>query len=281
MSLLTRTAVRELMDRHGLSPSRALGQNFLCDPGTIDKIVRLSGVKPGDRVVEIGPGLGSLTLGLTDAGASVLAIEIDRYLIPALEEVVAGRDVRILHADAMTVDWQAELEADHAESDQPEAEQSDRWSVVANLPYNVGTPLILEMLPSVPQLERYLVMVQAEVGERLAAEPGEKGCGIPSVITSYWGSATVVGSVSSQVFFPKPKVESVLVRIERRRQPMVEANFDRLMALVRAGFGQRRKMIRRSLSAFLTSDQIDGAGIDPTKRAEALGLAEWGKLANV
>ncbi len=278
------------MDRHGLSPSRALGQNFLCDPGTIDKIVRLSGVKPGDRVVEIGPGLGSLTLGLTDAGASVLAIEIDRYLIPALEEVVAGRDVRILHADAMTVDWQAELasnsdagplELGEPEADDAEPDEQDGWSVVANLPYNVGTPLILEMLPSVPQLERYLVMVQAEVGERLAAEPGEKGCGIPSVITSFWGSAAVVGSVSSQVFFPQPKVESVLVRIERGRQPMVDANFDRLMALVRAGFGQRRKMIRRSLAAYLTSDQIDGVGIDPTKRAEALGLAEWGKLANV
>ncbi len=278
------------MDRHGLSPSRALGQNFLCDPGTIDKIVRLSGVKPGDRVVEIGPGLGSLTLGLTDAGASVLAIEIDRYLIPALEEVVAGRDVRILHADAMTVDWHAELASDSEagplelgdpEADDTEPDEQDGWSVVANLPYNVGTPLILEMLPSVPQLERYLVMVQAEVGERLAAEPGEKGCGIPSVITSFWGSATVVGSVSSQVFFPQPKVESVLVRIERRRQPMVDANFDRLMALVRAGFGQRRKMIRRSLAAYLTSDQIDGVDIDPTKRAEALGLAEWGKLANV
>ncbi len=280
MSLLTRTAVRELMDRHGLSPSRALGQNFLCDPGTIDKIVRLSGVRPGDRVVEIGPGLGSLTLGLTDAGASVLAVEIDRYLIPALEEVVVGRDVRILHADAMAVDWQAEL-GGISEARQPEAGQSDRWSVVANLPYNVGTPLILEMLPSVPQLERYLVMVQAEVGERLAAEPGEKGCGIPSVITSFWGSATVVGSVSSQVFFPKPKVESVLVKLERRREPMVDASFDRLMALVRAGFGQRRKMIRRSLAAFLTSDQIESAGIDPTKRAEALDLVEWGKLANV
>lgn len=290
MSLLTRSAVRELMEKHGLTPSRALGQNFLCDPGTIDKIIRLSRVKPGDRVVEIGPGLGSLTLGLTDAGASVLAIEIDRYLIPALEEVVAGRDVRILHADAMTVDWQAELgrhpESDHPETDHPESghpvtAQSEAWSVVANLPYNVGTPLILELLPSVPQLERYLVMVQAEVGERLAAEPGEKGCGIPSVITSFWGSATVVGSVSSQVFFPQPKVESVLVRIERRGEPMVDADFDRLMSLVRAGFGQRRKMIRRSLAAFLTSDQIDGAGIDPTKRAEALDLVEWGKLASI
>ena len=265
MKLLTRTAVRELMDRHGLSPSRALGQNFLCDPGSIDKIVRLAGVGSGDRVVEIGPGLGSLTLGLVQAGASVLAIEIDRYLIPALSEVVAGSDVRVVNADAMQLDWDAEL----GEVD---------WSLVANLPYNVGTPLVLELLATVNQISNYLVMVQAEVGHRLAAKPGEKGCGIPSVITSYWGSATVVGRVPSQVFLPKPKVDSVLVRIERSPVPAVDAEFQSLLRLVRSGFGQRRKMIRRSLSAFLTEEEIQGRGVDPTLRAEALSLEQWGML---
>lgn len=268
MKLLTLTVVRELMDRHDLSPSRALGQNFLCDPGTIEKIVRLAGVQPGDRVVEIGPGLGSLTVGLLNAGASVLAFEIDKYLIPALSEVVEGHDIQIRNQDAMTVDWDAEL-------------GEDEWSVVANLPYNVGTPLILELLPNVSQFRSYLVMVQAEVGERLAATPGTRGCGIPSVITAYWGGASVVGNVSAQVFFPQPRVESVLVRITRQSEPAVDADFDQLMKLVRAGFGQRRKMVRRSLSAFLSEQEIEAADVDPTKRAEALDLAAWGRLANV
>ncbi len=279
MKLLTRTAVRQLMDRHGLTPSRALGQNFLCDPGSIDKIVRLARIQPGDKVVEIGPGLGSLTLGLAAAGASVLAIEIDRYLIPALHEVTDGLDVRILHADAMSVDWHQELVAK-----QPEGENTGHrtgWKVVANLPYNVGTPLILELLPAVPQLCEYLIMVQAEVGARLAAKPGDKECGIPSVITSFWGHAHVVGKVPRQVFLPQPKVESVLVRIERHSTPTVDADFDRLISLVRAGFGQRRKMLRRSLSAFLSEQQISEAKVDPTKRAEALSLEEWARLATV
>lgn len=266
MKLLTPTAVRDLMDRHGLSPSRALGQNFLCDPGTIDKIVRLSGVSSGDRVVEIGPGLGSLTIGLLKAETSVLAIEIDQYLIPALREVTEGGDVRVLHCDAMKVDWDQEL-------------GTGSWSVVANLPYNVGTPLLLDLLPSVPQFRNYLVMVQAEVGERLAAKPGQKGCGIPSVITSYWGSAAVVGKISRHVFFPQPKVESVLVRIDRAAVPNVDADFDKMMTLVRAGFGQRRKMLRRSLAAFFSEEQIASADVDPTKRAEALDLQAWGRLA--
>lgn len=270
MSLLTRTAIKELLDRHGLAPSRALGQNFLCDPGTIGKIVRLAGVEPGDKVVEIGPGLGSLTLGLCEAGASVLAVEIDRYLIPALKEVTASKDVQILNADAMSVDWDSELGA-----------EVGSWTLVANLPYNVGTPLILEMLPAVPQFGHYLVMVQAEVGNRLAARPGEKGCGIPSVVTAYWGGARVAGSVSAQVFLPQPKVESVLVAIERRAEPMIDADFKQVMKLVRSGFGQRRKMLRRSLSAFLSEEQIGAAGVDPTLRAETLDLEAWGRLANV
>ncbi len=268
MKLLTRTAVRELMDRHGLQPSRALGQNFVCDPGTIQKIVRLAELRSGDQVVEIGPGLGSLSLGLVEAGASVLAIEIDRYLIPALSEVVEGKPVRVLNADANNVDWSTEL-------------GDSQWHLVANLPYNVGTSLVLDLLSEVGQITQYLVMVQAEVGYRLAAQPGEKGCGIPSVITSYWGSARVVGHVPNQVFLPKPNVDSVLVRIERSPTPMIDAEFAPLLRLVRAGFGQRRKMIRRSLSAFVSEEQILSAGVDPTLRAEALTLGQWGLLGGI
>ncbi len=233
----------------------------------IDKIVRLGRVAAGDHVVEIGPGLGSLTLGLADAGASVLAVEIDRYLIDPLSEVTAGLDVTVVNADAQELDWEAHL-GDHS------------WKVIANLPYNVATPLVLDLLASRPELESYVVMVQREVGERLAAGPGSKTAGIPSVIVAYWGEATVVGSVPAQLFLPVPKVESVLVRIVRAPTPNVDAPYDRLVALVRAGFNQRRKMIRRSLAALLSEEQIAAADVDPTLRAEALDLPAWGRLAD-
>lgn len=269
---LTRTEILGLLESHGLEPSRALGQNFLCDPNTIDKIVRLAGVAAGHRVVEIGPGLGSLTLGLVDAGAEVTAVEIDRYLIPPLTEVVAGHPVTVVHGDALTLDWPSILV--------PSTKGGpDTWSVVANLPYNVATPLVLDLLAARPEFSRWLVMVQREVGERLAAAPGGRTCGIPSVLVSYWGEANVVGRVSADVFHPKPRVESVLVRIERAAVPRVDADFHRLSTLVRAGFGQRRKMLRRSLSAHLTSDQIEACEVAPTARAEELDLEAWGRLA--
>ena len=211
---LSRTMVKDLLERHELAPSRALGQNFLCDAGTIDKIVRLAGVKPGDRVVEIGPGLGSLTVGLVRAGASVLALEIDRYLIPPLTETVAGHDVEIHNVDARTFDWASHL------GGQP-------WIVVANLPYNIATPLILDLLPERPELVRWLVMVQREAGERLVAEAGSKIYGIPSVLCAYWASSRIVGSVRPELFLPRPKVESVLVELVRHDTPPVDAPFDR------------------------------------------------------
>lgn len=272
---LTRTTVVELLERHGLEPSRALGQNFLCDPGTIDKIVRLAGVTADSHVVEIGPGLGSLTVALAESNATVVAVELDQYLIPPLREVVAGlgsSPVTIVHHDAMTLDWDAVLD--------PLGSPDTPWSVVANLPYNVATPLILDLLVAQPRFTTWLVMVQKEVGERLAAGPGSKIYGIPSVLTSYWGTARVVATVPPQVFLPQPNVDSALVRIDRHTEPPVDASFDSVQRLVRAGFGQRRKMIRRSLSAFMSSDQIEAAGVDPTARAEQLDLVQWGQLAD-
>ncbi len=268
MAHLTRTQIRELLNRHDLAPSRALGQNFLCDPAMVDKIVRLAGVGSGDRVVEIGPGLGSLTLGLASVGAKVLAVEIDRYLVPVLSEVVAGLDVDVRHADAMTLDWDAEL-------------GSEEWAVVANLPYNVATPLILDLLAAQPQLTRWVVMVQREVGERLAAQPGDKGCGIPSAMVAYFGTAKVVGSVPAQLFLPQPKVESALVRIDRSPTPRVDAPFERFRLLVRTGFGQRRKMLRRSLAGVLDVDAMEAVGVAPTARPEELTLEQWGALARL
>lgn len=318
---LTRQRIRDLLADHGLSPSRALGQNFLCDPAMVGKIVRLARVEPGAHVVEIGPGLGSLTLGLSAAGAKVLAVEIDRYIIPALETVLAEAgigpsEVRIVNADAMTLDWTrvldegfpaAEGRADGPNSAGPDvalppseaavappsseattvtAAVSDpagpvAWSVIANLPYNVATPLILELLETQPRLTHWVVMVQREVGERLAAEPGQRASGIPSVVVSYFGTASIVGRVPPQLFLPQPNVDSVLVRIERSQTPRVDVDFAPLMTVVRAGFGQRRKMIRRSLSAWLSAEQIERQGISPMARAEELTMAQWAALGRL
>ncbi len=270
--LLTRNQIRELLQRHELAPSRALGQNFLCDAGMVDKIVRLAGVAPGDHVVEIGAGLGSLTLGLCRAGAEVLALEIDRHLIAPLNETLAagapGCRVAVHQADARSFDWTAHL-------------GPHRWKVVANLPYNIATPLVLDLLVERPELARYLVMVQREVGERLAAGPGTKDYGIPSVLVAYWGRARVVGSVRPELFHPRPRVDSVLVAIERDDEPTVGVPYARLAALVRAGFGQRRKMLRRALAGVVTEAEMEAAGVDPRSRAEQLDIAAWASLASV
>jgi 16S rRNA (adenine1518-N6/adenine1519-N6)-dimethyltransferase len=217
-------------------------------------------------VVEIGAGLGSLTLALADTGADVVAVEADRHLLPALEEVVAGSGAQIVLGDARSLAW-AEVLAG-----------ADRWALVANLPYNVATPILLQVLEDVPEVERLLVMVQREVGERLAAGPGSRTYGIPSVLVALRATAAVVGRVPAEVFLPKPRVESVLVRIQRRDQPPTDADPDALMALVRQAFGTRRKMLRRSLADRVTDAQFAAAGIAPEARPEQLGVEEWGRL---
>ncbi|MFN8052331.1 MAG: 16S rRNA (adenine(1518)-N(6)/adenine(1519)-N(6))-dimethyltransferase RsmA [Acidimicrobiales bacterium] len=264
-SLLTRTTLLELMERFGLEPHRTLGQNFVVDQNTIRKIVRLAGVGPGDKVIEIGPGLGSLTLGLLEAGADVTAVEIDQRLIAPLTEVTGGR-ARIVPADALTVDW-APIVGD------------DSWTVVANLPYNVATPVVLRLLDEVPSVRRMLVMVQREVGERLAAGPGSKAYGIPSVKVGFHGGARLVGMVGAEVFHPQPKVTSALVEVWRDAAPAADVDEDVLFDLVRAGFGQRRKMLRRALEGRVTEAQFETAGIDGTRRAEELDIAAWCRLA--
>jgi 16S rRNA (adenine1518-N6/adenine1519-N6)-dimethyltransferase len=261
--------VRDLLAEHGLSPSRALGQNFVADPNTVRRIARLAGVGPGDRVVEIGPGLGSLTLALVETGASVTAVELDRHLLPALRSVVEPHGVRVVHGDAMRLDWDALL-----------GPQADRpWVLVANLPYNVATPLVLDLLAGVPAIGRMLVMVQREVGERLAAGPGDKSYGIPSVKVAYRADAEVVGRVPPTVFIPPPRVESALVRITRLASPRVDVDPDVLFRLVEAGFGQRRKMLRRSLAGLVDAAAFERAGVRPDARAEELDLPAWASLA--
>jgi 16S rRNA (adenine1518-N6/adenine1519-N6)-dimethyltransferase len=260
--------IRDLLARHGIRPSKALGQNFLADENTARKIVWLAEVQVGDRVVEVGPGLGSLTVALLGAGAHVRAIELDAHLLPALEAVLAGRDAEIVHADALAVDWSGQL-------------GSARWVMVANLPYNVATPLVVQVLESAPMIDRLLVMVQREVGERLAAAPGDAAYGAVSVKVAYYAQAKVVGTVSPNVFIPKPKVESALVRLVRHPSPpVVVRDPARMFELVRAGFATRRKTLRNTLAGRVDAEQFAGAGIDPQERAERLTLADWARLAD-
>lgn len=266
---LSRSQIHDALTAHDLRPSRALGQNFVADANTVRRIARLAGVGPGDHVVEIGAGLGSLTLALAETGAAVTAVEIDRRLVPLLRERVEPLGVRVVEGDATTLDWAATLR------------DAPAWTLVANLPYNVATPLVLDLLDNVPQIERMVVMVQREAGERLAAGPGDEAYGIPSVKVAYWARAEVVGRVGPTVFVPRPRVESVLVRIERRSSPAVSAEPDLLFSLVRTAFGQRRKMLRRSLDGRVTAEQFDAAGVQSADRPEQLGVEAWGRLADV
>ncbi len=265
---LTRTQVVELLERHGLAPSRALGQNFVVDPNTVERVARLAEIGPGDRVVEIGAGLGSLTVALAATGASVVAVEVDRHVMGALREVVEPVGVTVVEGDALTLDWDVVLAA------------GAPWVLVANLPYNVAAPLVCDLLDDVPQITRMLVMVQREVGERLAAGAGEPAYGIPSVKVAYWATARVVGRVPATVFLPQPKVESVLLRIDRRDAPAVDADPERLFNLVRAAFGQRRKMLRRSLAGLVAPDAFERAGVRPDARPEELDIDAWGRLTD-
>jgi 16S rRNA (adenine1518-N6/adenine1519-N6)-dimethyltransferase len=270
---LGRSEVLDLLARHELHPSRALGQNFVADANTVKRIARLAEVGPGRRVVEVGAGLGSLTLALAETGAEVTAVEVDAGLVAVLRSLAEPAGVRVVEADAMTIDWDALLGSDA---------RGDGWVLVANLPYNVATPLVAGLLDEVPAIRRMLVMVQREVGERLAAAVGDEAYGAVSVKVAYWATASVVGRVPATVFVPRPKVESVLVAVERRPRPAVDPGVvpaERLFALVRAGFGHRRKMLRRSLAGMIDLTAFECAGIRPEARAEDLDVVAWGRLA--
>ena len=259
------------MARHGLRANRALGQNFVADPNTVRRIARLARVGPGDRVLEIGAGLGSLTLALAETGADVTALEKDRHLLPVLRELVSSSGVRVVEADTRGLDWGALLEP-----------EPGPWALVANLPYNLAASLVVDVLEAAPAVGRLLVMVQREVGERLAAGPRAPGYGAVSVKVAYWATTKVVGRVPATVFVPEPKVASVLVALDRLPLPAVDpaiAPYEDLFALVRAGFGQRRKMLRRALAGLATAEDLVAAGLRPEARAEELDVRAWGTLA--
>jgi 16S rRNA (adenine1518-N6/adenine1519-N6)-dimethyltransferase len=275
--LLSPADVRTLADRLGVRPSKRLGQNFVVEQGTVRRIAALAAPGPDDVVLEVGPGLGSLTLALLEAGAGqVVAVEIDRVLAEDLPRTLAERApgladrVTVINADAMRV----------GEGDLPAAPSM----LVANLPYNVAVPVVLHLLAAVPSLSRGLVMVQAEVADRMCAAPGSRVYGVPSVKLAWYATARPAGTVPRSVFWPVPNVDSRLVAFTRHEPPATAARREEVFALVDAAFGQRRKTLRAALASWAGSAPeaerlLRAAGIDPGARGEALSVAQFARLA--
>lgn len=275
VSLLGAAEIRALAAELDVTPTKKLGQNFVVDANTVRKIVHVAEVAEGDRVVEVGPGLGSLTLAILEAGATVTAVEIDHRLARRLPATAAAHGVSdgaltVVDADALRV------------TDLP----GDPSVLVANLPYNVSVPVLLHFLETFPALSRGVVMVQAEVGERLAAPPGSKAYGAPSVKAAWYGPWRLAGTVSRQVFWPVPNVDSVLVGF--RRDPVPRGSDDERRAtfrIVDAAFGQRRKMLRQALAGVLggsaaeASAVLESVGIAPTARGEELFVDDFVRIA--
>ncbi|GAA3914763.1 16S rRNA (adenine(1518)-N(6)/adenine(1519)-N(6))-dimethyltransferase RsmA [Microbacterium invictum] len=277
VTLLGAAEIRALAAELDVTPTKKLGQNFVVDANSVRKIVQVAKVTASDRVVEVGPGLGSLTLAILETGAPVTAVEIDHRLAERLAATAAAHGVpdgalTVVDADALRI---TELPGD------PNV-------LVANLPYNVSVPVLLHFMETFPGLQRGVVMVQAEVGERLAAPPGSKIYGAPSVKAAWYGRWRLAGTVSRQVFWPVPNVDSVLVAFERDGQPRGdEAERLRTFRIVDAAFQQRRKMLRQALSGVLGGTSADAvtvlgaAGVAPTARGEELGIDDFVRISRV
>ncbi|MBB5831710.1 16S rRNA (adenine(1518)-N(6)/adenine(1519)-N(6))-dimethyltransferase RsmA [Brachybacterium aquaticum] len=277
--LLTARDIRELAEAAGIRPSKQRGQNFVMDPNTVRTIVGRAGVEPGQAVLEVGPGLGSLTLGLLEARADVVAVELDRGLAELLPMTLRARGVeedrfRLVHADALQV---TELPA------LPRA--GEPTMLVANLPYNVATPILLTMLERFGSLRSALVMVQSEVVDRLTAGPGSRTYGGPSVKAAWYGRAVHAGRISRQIFWPVPNVDSALVELVRHERPLGdEAERAQVFAVVDAAFAQRRKTLRAALagwagSAARAEEILRAAAVDPSARGETLVVEQFQAIA--
>ena len=271
--LLGPADVRLLAERFGIRPAKQRGQNFVIDPNTVRRIVATAGIAEEEQVLEVGPGLGSLTLGLLGAGARVTAVEVDHALASGLHETAAeyapGQSGRlaVVDGDALRVDIPGEPTA-----------------LVANLPYNVAVPVLLRLWESVPTLRRALVMVQLEVAERLAAGPGSRVYGVPSVKAAWYSDVRKVGNIGRTVFWPAPNVDSALLLMTRREPPQTAVGRERVFEVVDAAFGQRRKMLRSSLAGLAPAGSaaraLVAAGVDPTTRAERLTVADFARIAD-
>lgn len=274
--LLGPAEIRQIAARLDVRPAKRLGQNFVIDAGTIRRIVALAGLGADDVVLEVGPGLGSLTLGLLEAAHRVVAVEVDRVLAAELPLTVAARAgglasrLEVVHADALTL---------------REVPGEAPTALVANLPYNVAVPVLLHLLNVLPSIRRALVMVQSEVADRMCAPPGSRTYGVPSVKLAWYGSARRAGTVSRSVFWPVPNVDSALVAFTRRPGPG-RAGADRslVFAIVDAAFAQRRKTLRSALASLAGSAEaaerlLRQAGVDPALRGEAIGVDQYIRIA--
>jgi 16S rRNA (adenine1518-N6/adenine1519-N6)-dimethyltransferase len=265
-------AIRDLAARYGVRPSKSLGQNFLTDPNLARAIASDAGVGAGDHVVEVGAGFGSLTTALAATGAQVTAVEFDRVLMPALMEVTAGlENVTVVQGDAMKLDWR-------------ELTGEGEWTLCANLPYNIATPLVMDLLSDVPAIRRFIVMVQRETGERLAAQAGEERYGAVSVRVRYAASARLIRSVPAEVFWPRPTIESVVVRLDRLASPPVDVDRAALWRVIEVSFAERRKTMRNALRRLgldvETADHVlSESGVGPSQRPEELALGAFARIA--
>ena len=274
--LLTSNDIRELCAQLNIRPTKTLGQNFVNDPGTVRKIVRNAGVQAGEQVLEIGPGLGSLTLALLEAGAQVSAVEIDPPLAQALPTTAPARfpeaKLQVFTADALTITGPESIDG------------ATPTRLVANLPYNVAVPIVLTVLEKLPSIQTVLVMVQAEVADRLAATPGNKIYGVPSAKVAWYASARRTLTIGRNVFYPVPNVDSALVKIERRPHPDTAATREQVFAVIDAAFAQRRKTLRQALaglagSAGAAQEALERAGVSPTARGETLDIDQFAAVA--
>ena len=273
--LLGPAEVRSLAESLGLRPTKQRGQNFVIDPNTVRRIVRASGVGGDDVVVEVGPGLGSLTLGLLEAASRVVAVEVDPLLAGALPATVAS--YAPAHADRLEVITADALRLTAVPGPPPTA-------LVANLPYNVAVPVLLHLMTLLPSLRHGLVMVQAEVADRLAAPPGSRTYGVPSVKAAWFAEVRRVGAVGRKVFWPAPNVDSGLVAWTHREPPRTTANREDVFRVVDAAFAQRRKTLRAALRGLTGSTEavaavLTRAGVDPTARGEQLDVAAFARIA--
>jgi 16S rRNA (adenine1518-N6/adenine1519-N6)-dimethyltransferase len=273
--------IRGIAGRLGIHPTKKLGQNFVVEPGSVRRIAALAAVRPGDVILEVGPGLGSLTLALLEAAlradARLVAVEIDPVLAAELPETIAQRAPEV--ADRMAV-----LTADALAIAEKEVGAPAPTVLAANLPYNVAVPVVLHLLAALPSLERGVVMVQAEVADRMCAGPGSRVYGIPSAKLAWYADAKPAGTVPRGVFWPVPNVDSKLVAFTRRDPPPTTASRQEVFAVIDAAFGQRRKTLRAALATWAGSparaeEALRAAGVDPGARGEALTVAEFARIA--
>ena len=265
---LTRTEALALIKKHGINPKKSLGQNFVVEPNSIRQIVGIAEIEPDDFVLEVGPGLGSLTRSLLEASKHVTVIEVDETLVTVIKDSLEGYNekLQIIHADVMDLDLERVLIA-----------RNENWNLVANLPYNIAVPLICEFLEKVTSISKMTVMVQREVADRLVAKAGQKAYGLPSLKVEYYAEVKKIVDVPPTVFLPKPKVESSIVQIERRENK-ITTDTDILFGLAKQAFNQRRKMLRKSLKEVLDSDDFDASAVDSMIRAEDVTLDNWVSL---